>query len=421
MIAGVPAAVCDNKVQCPRESSGQRNGGSVARRRYQQGSLILRGKTVKKWYGRWLEDEIQPDGSIIRVHRSDVLGDKSEFPTKRLAQRELDRRLAAINSPIYKAKPTANFEDFAEKWKGKIMIHHEGSTQDSEKSEIKAWVAALGGMRLRDISTEVVQDVITLWSKPGKDKRSEKTIRNRVATLRLLWASAKAWGYVTHDVCQDLVLPTWNREEQPSFTVEQVKQIIDAANEPCKTVFWLVAETGIRRGEICGLNVGDVSLDEQAITVQRSRWKSTLKRPKNGKKRFFALSPQLAERLRFYVEGRNPEEPLFLSPQGRRLHPDNFIKRQLKPILKKLGLDGAAHAFRHGNASLLDHLHAPMKVRQDRLGHADPRTTMGYTHVIGDDDRKVAEQLGEFFAQVRLNLPKYKNGSRDVSSQAVEV
>jgi hypothetical protein len=45
-------------------------------------------------------------------------------------------------------------------------------------------------------------------------------------------------------------------------------------------------------------------------------------------------------------------------------------------------------------------------------------TTQGYTHVIGDDHRKVAEQLGEFFAQVRLNLPKYKNGSGDPDSQA---
>ena len=77
-------------------------------------------------------------------------------------------------SPIYKAKPSASFEDFAENWKSKVMIHHEGSTQDSEKSEVKAWIANLGGMRLPDISTEVVQDVITLWSNPGKDKRSEK-------------------------------------------------------------------------------------------------------------------------------------------------------------------------------------------------------------------------------------------------------
>jgi len=90
LIAGGQAVIHENKVQCPRESSGQRNGGSVARKRYQQGSLILRGTRVKKWYGRWLEDELQPDGSIIRIHRSEILGDKSEFPTKRLAQRELE-------------------------------------------------------------------------------------------------------------------------------------------------------------------------------------------------------------------------------------------------------------------------------------------------------------------------------------------
>src|ERR1700693_970628 len=65
----------------------------------------------------------------------------------------------------------------------------------------------------------------------------------------------------------------------------------------------------------------------------------------------------------------SPVRTCFLSTEGRRLHPDNFIKRRLKPILKKLGLDGAAHAFRHGKASLLDHPHAPMKGRQDRLGH----------------------------------------------------
>jgi hypothetical protein len=43
---------------------------------------------------------------------------------------------------------------------------------------------------------------------------------------------------------------------------------------------------------------------------------------------------------------------------------------------------------------------------------------MGYTHVIGDDHRKVAEQLGGFFAQVSVNLPKYKNGSGVDASQA---
>jgi hypothetical protein len=52
---------------------------------------------------------------------------------------------------------------------------------------------------------------------------------------------------------------------------------------------------------------------------------------------------------------------------GKRLHPDNFVKRKLKPILQQLGLEGAMHAFRHGNATALDGLNVPLKVRQERL------------------------------------------------------
>ena len=68
---------------------------------------------------------------------------------------------------------------------------------------------------------------------------------------------------------------------------------------------------------------------------------------------------------------RGAGESLFLTPGrltksgkglggGVRPEPDNFVKRALKPVLKELGLDGAAHAFRHGNATLLDLLHPPM-------------------------------------------------------------
>jgi CHAD domain-containing protein len=45
----------------------------------------------------------------------------------------------------------------------------------------------------------------------------------------------------------------------------------------------------------------------------------------------------------------------------------------------------------------MDRLNAPMKVRQERLGHvADSDITMKvYTHVVSEDDHKLATQLGE--------------------------
>ena len=46
--------------------------------------------------------------------------------------------------------------------------------------------------------------------------------------------------------------------------------------------------------------------------------------------------------------------------------------------------------------TLLDQIGAPMAVRLNRLGHAEARTTMGYAHAVTADERRVANELGEF-------------------------
>lgn len=143
------------------------------------------------------------------------------------------------------------------------------------------------------------------------------------------------------------------------------------------------------------MDVAHVDLDGCVIVVKRSRSGKHITDNKSRRPRVFSISPRLAERLRSFVAGRQGDEPLFLTAEGKRLHPDNFVKRHFKPILEQLGLSGGLHAFRHGNATMQDRLHTPLKVRQERLGHAGARTTMGYTHVVRDDDRRLVEQLDE--------------------------
>jgi hypothetical protein len=192
----------------------------VARRRYQRGTLIQRGKREKVWVGRWLEDEIQPDGTIERIHKSEVLGSLKEFPTKRLAQRELDGRVSVVNSPTYRARPTATFNDLAEKWKMLIMVNHAESSQGSEKSDIKAWVKAIGGVQVRNIDCELLQVVVSEWT------CSPKTIKNRVGTFRLIWDKAKVWKYTAETAYDGLSLPEWEKEEQPCFSVDEITRMV---------------------------------------------------------------------------------------------------------------------------------------------------------------------------------------------------
>jgi hypothetical protein len=61
-------------------------GENMARRRYQQGRLFLRGKNPPKWIGRWREDILQQNGKVKRVERSVVLGTKAELLTERFAR-----------------------------------------------------------------------------------------------------------------------------------------------------------------------------------------------------------------------------------------------------------------------------------------------------------------------------------------------
>ena len=370
----------------------------MARRRFQRGSVFLRGKRKQVWVGRWRESVIGPDGNESRILRKEVLGAKKDFPTKRLAERELEARLSSINSLSYRGLRNAIFAEFATVWQHNALTQLKASTQPPIRSQIKKWLLPyFGKFNMKDIGGLMVQKFVQ------DTKLSVKSRLNLVRTLQMMWNSAKAWNYVTHDPFAGLVLPDYDPPEQPHRSTEEVRQIIALAKPPYNVVFWLIAETGIRRGEVCALNVGHVDLPNRTIVVRNSRFGKHITPNKSRRPRAFSLSPQLALALMPLVSGRQADAPLFLSRRGKRLSPDNFVKRELKPILNKLGLDGALHAFRHGNATALDHMNAPLKVRQERLGHVAGQTTMGYTHLVSEDDRLLSEKLGEILCP---NVPK---------------
>jgi hypothetical protein len=68
----------------------------------------------------------------------------------------------------------------------------------------------------------------------------------------------------------------------------------------------------------------------------------------------------------------------------------------------------------------MDQLNAPMKIRQERLGHAPSSdiTMAVYTHVLGEGDRQVAQQLGDILRPSVAKLSHSENtGSEPVTIQ----
>ncbi len=379
----------------------------MARRRYQKGSLLPKNglPTNGLWIVRWREDVIQSDGSITRPYKWEVLGTINDYPTRKLALRALEARLSTINTPTYRARPTAAFAEFANRWDATVLSLHKPSTQCSTRSQLRKWlVPQLGGCALKDLDGQRLQAFVSGCH------CNPKTIRNLVATLRMMWNSARAWGYVAHNPFDGIVLPKRGLIRTFTFSLEETRRIITSISEPYTTFYLILAETGIRGGEICALRVADLDLENAVIHVRQSVWRGKIQTVKSHKgNRRFAISPQLVERLRVYLRTWRPNAlgVLFATGNGTPWDHSLIRKRKFHPLLKRLGIPQCGfHAFRHGNATLLDQIGAPMAVRQDRLGHTEAQTTMGYTHAVKADERRVANELGKILHVTARNEQK---------------
>jgi integrase len=396
---------CAALLQSSASQPDQRNGDrSVARRRYQTGSIkFINGK----YRGRWREDVVLADGTVKRINRKKILGTKEDFKTKREAQRALDLILAPINSLDYRPTHQITFAEFAKRWFEKVhpIAYKEGGSQATSGRQVRnKLIPAFGSIDLKDINTEVLQSYVADLQRRGL---GPKYIRNLISTMSAMWDVAVAWKYVAQQPFTDLILPACEKPNAEAYSQEEAMAIFKAATEPFKTFLWILGEPGARPAEVCALDAEYVHLDDRVISVRQSESLGHIVRPKTQAScRDFAISPQLAAHLRKFLNGK-AKGLLFMSRNGRPWRESKVVEKRLNPLLKKLGIERKGlKGFRHFNATYMDSKNVPVKTRQTRLGHDDPRMTLGmrnksgYTHMIGEDDRRAAAMFGDMFSRV---------------------
>ncbi len=371
---------------------------SVARRRYQTGSLKDEGW---RWTARWREDVVQADGTVKRVRKWDVVGLKKDFPTKRLALREMHRIVGPLNSASYRPRTSMTFGQFAEKWMKTVMVHHKPSTQHGERGVIRNHLTpAFGDASLRSITAEVLQEWVS------SQGAAANSVRNRVTTLKEMWNTAKAWGYVDHNPFDSLRIPKIVRGTAYFYTLEETLAILNAVPAGWKRLaVRALAETGMRPGELAGLKTG--SLEGRVLRVTQSIFKGKVQTTKTDQVRQFVVSQPLADEIREHIADR--QGFLFATRSGRPIDMKHFLKRVMNPVLdrlgitakvKALGLKAGCYPFRHGNITALERHGVPLKIIQQRVGHSagSDITQQHYLHAVEADDVAAADMLGKLLA-----------------------
>src|SRR6267143_1151886 len=242
--------------------------GRVAlRRRFQKGTLIIRGKTPTRC-GIYREDVLQSDGTFKRVQRCVVLGPKSSLSERAAWKRfqpYLDRVNAAAKLP---PKSGMTLEEFVKEWRSNVSVNLKGSTTRLAESNLRAHIIPkLGSRPLTEINTKAVQGFVAYLA----SGRSRKTVENVLLTLSSLLRTAKAWNYACGSFSLgDITMPREGvRKEQRSFTDEEVGKILSAAPEPFGTILAVTAVLGLRIGEVLALRVSDVDFERKIIRVRQ--------------------------------------------------------------------------------------------------------------------------------------------------------
>jgi integrase len=384
----------------------------MARRRHQVGRIIVRGKNPPVFVGRWREDVIQGE-QTIRVERSMVLGTVAELRTKRIAQRLLDPILAKINSFDYRPSKFTTVGKFADTWESQVLVHQKPSSVKAAKSHLRTHIRKhLENVLLHELTPQLQQNFVTLLSQKGV---SRKTVLNVLGILSSMLSAAKSWGYCAQAITtSELALPAEEvRKQTRFFNGDEARKIITVAPEPYRTMFAIAAMTGLRAGEVMGLQKTDLAFDRRVIHVQRSAWYGRVQTVKSKASRApVAMSEALSTLLMEYLATwkPNPAGFLFLNRNGRPYAANKIVEYGLWPVLDKLGIERAGmHAFRHCHASLLMEVGANPTVAKEQMRHSDARITLGiYGHVIGDSQRNAVDKVGEllrpeFCAQMRPN------------------
>ena len=374
----------------------------MARKRYQRGRVFLDGKNKDKWAGRYREDVIGTDGKIGRVRRYVILGTKRELPTKRLAERRMDTLLSRINGLDYRPGRAATFSEFIEVWKAQMLTTQKPSSARAVRSHLKCYILPeLGKVRLDQFGVENQQKFITRMPERATEKTvSRKTVLNVLGTLSAILTTARNWGYNCERIdTNKLRLPARGvKYEAPSFTPDQLRQILALAEEPWRTMFSVLTLDGLRAGEVLGLKWEDIDFDRSLLHIRRTAWYGKIQTAKSeSSETVLPIPTSLLTLLKNYrkIWKANDRGFLFATRNGRPPSSNKVVEYHLWTILDALGIPRCGlHAFRHAHTALLLDSGATPKVVQRQLRHADARTTLEiYGHVVGDAHREAVEKV----------------------------
>ena len=278
------------------------------------------------------------------------------------------------------------------------------NSRASFQSALNTWIyPAIGEKKMPDVSSADLSSLLLSVQAQG---RAHATAVKVYTVLHTMFKMAYLSDMIQRNPMDKVPRPVPRKDEireaeAQALTVEELQTVLDALNdEPLKwrVLVYVLIDTGIRRGECCGLKWEDVDLESQVITIRRNLCYTPARgvyidTPKSGRVREVDIGPETAALLRAFKNQSAGEFVFTQEGSQTPMHPQSPT-RYLKKLSGRCGVpDLHPHKLRHTFASIAITAGADVASVSEALGHSDKAVTLRmYTHADAES-RKRASQI----------------------------
>jgi len=282
------------------------------------------------------------------------------------------------------------FDRFATLWfRDYVVPNNKPSEQRTKKYILERSLVPF--FKSTSLDKITAHDIERYKAQMSRDGVKNKTIKNRLTVLNKLLKTAYEWLQLNGQPPK-ITWPKCASFRTDYLSAEECERVIANAEGVVQEMILAALRTGMRQGELKGLQWSSIDWANRQLTVQHSlcdRAKALLS-PKSNKARHIPMDTDLYEIL---FKRKKSTGYVFLDDDGSPFD-HKRLARRLAVVCKKAGLRHITwHTLRHTFGSHLAMRGAPMPAIKELMGHANVSTTMRYVHLSPSTLRAAIELL----------------------------
>jgi len=301
---------------------------------------------------------------------------------------------------------SSTIKDYCETWLKRKELENNARTHERYGTAIQHFLDFAGQKTSRDLAHLTVKEITGLRDHLAK-KLSANSANYTVKVLRAMMNQARRDGLVERNEASRVTLIQRGRKfERRAFTVDELKRILNTANDQWRGMILTGLYTGLRLGDVATLTWANVDLQQKELIVTTQ---------KTGRRQILPLVKPLLRHFEMLPAGDNPTAPLFPDAYESKMRNPHGgpLSNQFYGILVSAGLmpkrphrtqnkgrdtkrelnEISFHSLRHTATTLLKNAGVSDVIARDIIGHDSAAVSANYTHIDQATKRDALNKL----------------------------